>query len=71
MDKLLIFDFDGTLADTRELIVKTSQEAQRQMHYPVCEPERIIATIGLPLREGILTLYPQVRPEELEPWVTI
>ena len=71
MDKLLIFDFDGTLADTRELIVKTSQEAQRQMHYPVCEPERIIATIGLPLREGIPTLYPQVRPEELEPWVTI
>lgn len=71
MVKLLIFDFDGTLADTRELIVKTNQEAQRRMHYPVCEPERIIATIGVPLREGILTMYPQIRPEELPQWVKV
>lgn len=71
MVKLLIFDFDGTLADTRELIVKTNQEVQRRMHYPVCEPERIIATIGVPLREGILAMYPQVPPEELPQWITV
>ena len=38
MHKLIIFDFDGTLADTRELIVKTNQEAQRAMgREPVSE----------------------------------
>ena len=31
MKKLVILDFDGTLADTRELIIRTSEEAMRRM----------------------------------------
>ena len=29
--KLIIFDFDGTLADTRQLIVETMQETIQQL----------------------------------------
>ena len=72
MIRLVILDFDGTLADTVELIVKTNQEVQRRMHYPVCEPERIIATIGLPLADGIQAMYPDVPlAQELPQWVSV
>ena len=63
--KLLILDFDGTLADTRELIIRTNQEAQRRMHYPVCDEATIVPTIGIPLREGILQMYPGLPEEDL------
>ena len=69
MIKLIILDFDGTLADTRELIVRTNQEAQRRMGYPVTDEAGIVATIGLPLRECITTMYPNVGPETLPIWV--
>lgn len=69
MIRLLIFDFDGTLADTRELIVATNQEAMRRLQYPVAEEERIVATIGLPLKEGILALFPDLPAESLPLWV--
>ena len=45
----LIFDFDGTLADTSLGIVRCTQETLRQMGLPASTPERICATIGLPL----------------------
>lgn len=67
--KLLILDFDGTLADTRELIIRTNQEAQRRMHYPVCDEATIVPTIGIPLREGILAMYPGLPHEDLPAWV--
>ena len=69
MMPLIIFDFDGTLADTRELIVRTNQEVQRRMNYPVADEKRIVSTIGLPLREGIRTMYPDLPQEELPAWV--
>lgn len=63
--KLIIFDFDGTLADTHELIVQTNQEAARQMQRPVPEEDAISAIIGLPLDEGIRTLFPGVTDQEV------
>ena len=69
MIKLIIFDFDGTLADTRELIVRTNQEAQRIMGYPITDEAGILKTIGHPLRECILTMYPDLPPEALPLWV--
>lgn len=71
MIKLVILDFDGTLADTVELIVKTNQEVQRRMNYPVCAPETIIATIGLPLAQGIEAMYPEEKLEDLPQWVKV
>lgn len=69
MIKLVILDFDGTLADTREIIVRTNQEAQRRMGYPVTDEAGIVATIGLPLWECILTMYPQLSREDLPAWI--
>ena len=71
MIKLLVLDFDGTLADTRELIVLTNQEVQRRMHCPVCDEASIVATIGLPLAECILAMYPDVRREDLPEWIDV
>ena len=69
MAKLIILDFDGTLADTRELIIRTNQDAQRRLNYPVADVASIVETIGLPLREGILALYPDLPAEAIPVWV--
>ncbi|MBR0246418.1 MAG: HAD-IA family hydrolase [Bacteroidales bacterium] len=69
MKKLVILDFDGTLADTRELIIRTSEEAMRRMGYPVQDEETIAATIGLILEEGLLQMYPDLPRETLPVWV--
>lgn len=66
--KLIIFDFDGTLADTHELIVRTNQEAMKAMGYPVRDEEAIRKTIGLPLVAGIKTLYPDVPEQAIPEW---
>lgn len=50
--KCIIFDFDGTLADTNVGIVRTFQETFRQMGLPVPSRERISSTIGLVLTDG-------------------
>lgn len=51
--KCIIFDFDGTLADTHTGIVKTFQETIRQMGLPVPSVERVTSTIGLVLKDGL------------------
>lgn len=51
--KCIIFDFDGTLADTNEGIVKTYQETIRLMGLPVPSVERVTSTIGLELKDGL------------------
>ena len=71
MQKLIIFDFDGTLADTRDLIVRTNQEAMKRVGYPVASAESIIATIGLPLKESILALFPDLPESELPKWIPV
>ena len=70
MIKLLIFDFDGTLADTHRLIIETNREAMRRMGFPVLEEPVISRTIGLPLEEGILTMFPQLTKEDLPAWTS-
>ena len=49
MIRNLIFDFDGTLADTSLGIVRCTQATLRELGVPESTPERICATIGLPL----------------------
>jgi len=68
MIRLAIFDFDGTLADTQELILETNREVMRRMHAPVRDDATIASTIGLPLKEGILTMYPDLPRETLPVW---
>ena len=48
----IIFDFDGTLADTQSGILATSQETLRGMGRKPADEAALAATIGLPLREN-------------------
>lgn len=63
MTKLIIFDFDGTLGDTKENIVKTMQETMRRMGYPIPDEPTIASTIGLPLETGFEIMAPGISQE--------
>ena len=56
--KLIIFDFDGTLADTEPLITQTMMKTLRTVGLPVCTREQCRAMIGLPLKETFMQLLP-------------
>lgn len=56
--KLIIFDFDGTLADTRELIVKTMQETINTLGLDTKTDEECASMIGLPLKQAFMDLIP-------------
>ena len=64
--RLIIFDFDGTLGDTRRNIVMTLQQAMQEMHLPVIGEAQCAATIGLTLKNSFKTLFPQLTDEETE-----
>lgn len=53
MIKNLIFDFDGTLADTQEGILATEREMLRRMGLPEPAREHMCSAIGLPLPESL------------------
>lgn len=49
----LILDFDGTIADTRWSIVSTMKAAFRELGERELTDQEVIATIGIPLFEGV------------------
>lgn len=64
MTRLIVFDFDGTLGDTKANIVMTMQETMRRMGYPVPDEATIASTIGLPLETGFKIMAPGIGPEK-------
>ena len=56
--KLIILDFDGTLADTRSLIVMTMQQTIQELELEPRTDDQCAAMIGLPLKEAFTTLIP-------------
>lgn len=58
--KNIIFDFDGTLADTSELIVTTMQKSIQDARLPFKSSQEIKATIGIRLEEIPSILWPQI-----------
>lgn len=56
--RLIIFDFDGTLADTTATILSTYRKVIREMELESRTDAACQATIGLPLKEGFRQLYP-------------
>jgi len=58
--KLLIFDWDGTLADSIGRIVTSMQGAAQRAGRPERDDEAVKGIIGLGLPEAILTLYPDL-----------
>lgn len=59
--KNLIFDFDGTLADTSSLIVATMQRSIEEIGLPFKNSDEIKATIGIRLEEIPLRLWPDLK----------
>ena len=63
--KLLIFDWDGTLADSIGRIVTAMKVAAQRSQRSECDDEAIKGIIGLGLPEAILTLYPDMSAEQV------
>lgn len=60
MIKNIIFDFDGTLADTSNLIVATMQKTNEDLGLPYRTAEQIKTTIGVRLEEIPFLLWPNI-----------
>ena len=56
--KIVILDFDGTIADTKPVILNTFHRTLDAMHLPQHTDAEIAATIGLPLMEAFPVLEP-------------
>jgi len=70
-NRFLIFDFDGTLADTNEGIVRTFQETFRLMDKSIPSVEAITSTIGRSLRDGFTDAMPELTGEEADKAVAV
>lgn len=64
--KLIIFDFDGTLADTTATILTTYRMTIEELGTAPRTDAECQATIGIPLREGFRQLYPDFSDKELD-----
>lgn len=64
--KLIIFDFDGTLGDTRRNIVTTMQMTIAEMGLPCRSEAECVSTIGLPLYGCFESLYPDTDKEIIQ-----
>lgn len=64
--KLIIFDFDGTLGDTRQNIIITMQRTMQMVGLPVKSDEECASTIGLTLKNSFKTMYPDVGADMAE-----
>ena len=57
---LIVWDWDGTLADSTGMITRAVVKAAEQAGLPPLTPEAASSIIGLGLRESIETLYPGI-----------
>ena len=62
--KLVIFDFDGTLADTKENIILTFQMTMKEQGVEIKSRQECAATIGLTLEDAFKVLYPGMAAEK-------
>lgn len=56
MTRLVILDFDGTIADTQPLIVSSLKRTINELHLPARTDTECRSIIGLPLKECFTTL---------------
>ena len=62
--RIIIFDFDGTLGDTRANILLTMRMTLQQLGLPEKDDDTIGATIGIPLGKGFLQMFPDLTSEQ-------
>lgn len=63
--KLIIFDWDGTLMDSQARIVACLQCAAEEMQLPSLAENTLKNVIGLCLNEAVLSLYPQLKADQV------
>lgn len=63
---LIIFDFDGTLGDTRRNIVTTMQLTIAELQLPERSEQQCASTIGLPLTGCFEALFSDLKAEQLQ-----
>jgi len=68
--KLFIFDFDGTLADTKECVVAAMQKSLEQNKFPPVNWEQIVHLMGIPVKKMLKTIVPHQADEMYEKLVT-
>ena len=56
--RAVILDFDGTIGDTRSLIVRTMQQTIAELGLPARTDDECAAMIGLPLKQTFTELIP-------------
>ncbi|MCH5308977.1 MAG: HAD-IA family hydrolase [Prevotella sp.] len=64
--RLIIFDFDGTLGDTRQNILTTMRQTMEERGLDIADETACIATIGLPLAACFRELYPALSEQEID-----
>ena len=64
--KLIIFDFDGTIMDTKKTIVVSKQETLRQMGLDVAEEQACADTIGMSAKIGFQKLCPELSDDMID-----
>ena len=69
--KLAIFDFDGTIADTRKAIIVAKQETMKKLGLRIADEEECASTIGLSSKSGFQKSYPELSEEMLDKCVVI
>lgn len=58
--KVIIFDFDGTLCDTRHNIIVAFRATMERLGLELRDEATCGATIGLTLRDGFRSMYPEL-----------
>lgn len=67
--RFVIFDVDGTLVDSQEMIVHCLQGACVDLGIPVPHSrQQLLSGVGLPLREAIPKAVPDIKPEQIDPF---
>lgn len=61
---LIIWDWDGTIADSTGMITLSILKAAAQVGLPALSPEKARSIIGLGLRESIQTLYGDISEQQ-------
>lgn len=64
--ELIIFDFDGTLADTKEIIISVYRQTIKELDAEQRTDKACQATIGIPLRDGFKKLYPEYSDTQID-----
>jgi len=62
--KAVIFDFDGTVADTNQLVIDSWQHTYKTINGEPHPVEKIVRTFGEPLRESMIKAFPDCDADE-------